>query len=291
MGAGTGLGLKFVQWFIRGIQFCSCAIVLAIYSYFLATLHNHNLPIATSLRAVEGISGAGTLYTLLALLMLCCLAGHTLTAFLAVLLDVCFIGAFIYVAVANKNGAGSCNGYLDTPFGKGQSASTVQADKGFTTLPSFHTACRLQTASLAVSIIAIIFFVFSILMEFALSRHHQKEKRYGPSPQNDYTSGFGRRKGGIFGRFFGGRKVVDASEEGNMLPQHPQPDQLNGIDNNDVSNPYNKYETGYGYAGVTGPANTAYMGAGGYTAPHSTAGYGQPNNYRYDDGVYDSPQH
>lgn len=154
MGAGTGFGLKFVQWFIRGIQFCCAAIILAIYSYFLATLHNHNLPIATSLRAVEGISGAGTLYTLLALLMLCCLAGHTLAAFLAVLLDVCFIGAFIYVAVANKNGAGSCTGVLDTPFGKGQSASTVQADKGFTKLPSFHTACRLQTASLAVAIIA-----------------------------------------------------------------------------------------------------------------------------------------
>ncbi|RFU78821.1 hypothetical protein TARUN_3388 [Trichoderma arundinaceum] len=302
MGAGTGFGLKFVQWFIRGIQFCCCAIVLAIYSYFLATLHNHNLPIATSLRAVEGISGAGTLYTLLALLMLCCLAGHTLTAFLAVLLDVCFIGAFIYVAVANKNGAGSCDGYLDTPFGKGQSASTVSADKGFTRLPSFHTACRLQTASLAVSIIVIIFFALSILMEFALTRHHQKEKRYGPSPQNDYTSGFGRRKGnGVFGRFFGRRspKVADASEEGNMLPQHTQPEQLHNIDNNDISNPYNhtdpynKYESGYGYTGVTGPtSNTAYMGAGGYVAPHNTAGYGQPNNYRYDDGVYDgAPQH
>ncbi|KAL5094177.1 hypothetical protein Trisim1_008285 [Trichoderma cf. simile WF8] len=292
MGAGLGFGLKFVQWFIRGIQFCCCAIVLAIYSYFLATLHNHKLPIATSLRAVEGISGAGTLYTLLALLMLCCLAGHTLTAFLAVVLDVCFIGAFIYVAIANKNGAGSCNGVLDTPFGKGQSDSTVSADKGFTTLPSFHTACRLQTACLAVSIIAILFFAFSILMEFALTRHHQKEKRFGPSPQNNYTSGFGKRKGGFFGRIFGSRQVVDGSEEGNMLPQHPQPDQLH-TDNNDISNPYNhtdynpKYETGYGYTGVTGNNNTAYTGAGGYTAPHTTAGYGQPVNYRYEDGIYD----
>ncbi|KAL7913711.1 hypothetical protein GGI35DRAFT_221594 [Trichoderma velutinum] len=297
MGAGSGFGLKFVQWFIRGIQFCCCAIVLAIYSYFLATLHNHKLPIATSLRAVEGISGAGTLYTLLALLMLCCLAGHTLTAFLAVVLDVCFIGAFIYVAIANKNGAGTCNGQLDTPFGKGQSDSTVQADKGFTTLPSFHTACRLQTACLAVSIIAVIFFALSILMEFALTRHHQKEKRFGPSPQNNYTSGFGKRKGGgFFGRIFGSRQVVDGSEEGNMLPQHPQPDQLN-TDNNDISNPYNhtdynsKYETGYGYTGITGNNNTAYTGAGGYMAPHTTTGYGQPVNHRYDDGIYDTAQH
>jgi hypothetical protein len=132
-------------------------------------------------------------------------------------------------------------------------------------------------------------------MEFALTRHHQKEKRYGPSPQNDYTSGFGRRKGGFFGRIFG-RRNVDPIEEGNMLPQHTQPDQLNTTDNNDISNPYNhtdgygKYESGYGYTGVTGPTNTAYMGAGGYVAPHGTAGHGQPNNFRYDDGVYDSAQ-
>lgn len=86
--------------------------------------------------------------------MLCCLAGHTLTAFLAVVLDIAFIGAYIYVAVANKNGAGSCTGVLDTPFGKGQSSSTVEANSGFTKLPSFHTACRLQSASLAVAIIA-----------------------------------------------------------------------------------------------------------------------------------------
>lgn len=296
MGARTGFGLKFLQWFFRGIQFCCSAIILAIYSYFLATLHNHNLPIATSLRAVEGISGAGTLYTGLALLMLCCLAGHTLTAFLAVVLDIAFIGAYIYVAIANKNGAGSCTGVLDTPFGKGQSSSTVEANSGFTKLPSFHTACRLQSASLAVAIIAIIFFVFSILMEFALTRHHQKEKRYGPSPQNDYTSGSGRRKtGGFFGRFFGRANKADPIEEGNMLPQHTLPDQLNA---DDIDSPYkhtdgyNKYESGYGYTGVTGPTtNTAYMGAGGYVAPHGTAGYGQQNPYHYDDGVYDSSHH
>jgi hypothetical protein len=131
-------------------------------------------------------------------------------------------------------------------------------------------------------------------MEFALTRHHQKEKRYGPSPQNDYTSGSGRSKTGFFGRFFG-RPKADPTEEGNMLPQHTLPDQLN----TDVDDsPYkpdgynNKYESGYGYSGVTGPTtNTAYMGAGGYVAPHGTAGYGQQNPYHYDDGVYDNSRH
>lgn len=154
MGAGAGFSLKFLQWFIRGVQFGCAALILAIYSYFLATLANHNLPISTTIRAVEGISGVAVLYTLAGLLLLCCVAGLTLTSFLAVVLDVAFIGSFIYVAVANKGGAGSCDGYLDTPFGEGKAGDTVEGSGGFTALPSYRVACRLQTACLAVSIIA-----------------------------------------------------------------------------------------------------------------------------------------
>ena len=31
-------------------------------------------------------------------------------------------------------------------------------------------------------------------MQFFVMRHHQKEKKYGPSPANNYTSGSGNRK-------------------------------------------------------------------------------------------------
>ncbi|KAK5993284.1 hypothetical protein PT974_06713 [Cladobotryum mycophilum] len=275
MGVKAGLGLKTIQWFIRGIQFCCAALILAVYSYFLASLHNHNLRIATSLRAVEGISGAATLYTLAGLLLLCCVAGLTATSLLAVVLDAAFVGAFIYVAVANRGGAGSCRGYVDTPFGK---------------------ACRLQTACLAVAIIAIIFFVFSILVEVALARNRRREKRYGPSPQNDYTSGYGKR-GGFLGRLFGRRKPGDAvADDANMLPPHTHPDQLDNNNNRHSyttettdhhANPYvnndgyTKYETGYGHHGAT-------TGHGPAVPPQSDAFQGvAPHNYRYGDGVYD----
>lgn len=154
MGAKSGIALKFLQWFIRGVQFLCAAVILGIFSYFLATLHNHNLNIDNSVRAVAGISGSAVLYTLIGLVLLCCVAGFAFTSFIAIVLDFCFIGCFIYVAVVNKNGAGSCNGYVDTPFGQGQSGNNVSGSNGFTALPSFHTACRLQTACLAVAIIA-----------------------------------------------------------------------------------------------------------------------------------------
>ncbi|KAK7427962.1 hypothetical protein QQZ08_005575 [Neonectria magnoliae] len=298
MGAKSGVGLKFAQWFIRGVQFACAALILAIYSYFLATLHNHKLSISDTIRAVEGISGLAVLYTLAGLVLLCCLAGHTASSFIAVVLDVAFIGAFIYVAVANKDGSSDCTGYLDTPFGRGKAGEKAKGSDGFTALPSFKVACRLQSACLALAIIAIIFFVFSIVMEVALARHHNREKRYGPGPQNNYTSGYGP-KGGFFSGLFK-RKKDHMPEEGGILPEHTTPDQLEttrqshatertAVNDDQEEGVYNKYEVGYGYPQ---PQATSYGRQDGYGQIH----YPEPEdhvsrpyqqNYRYEDGIYD----
>lgn len=287
MGARSGVALKFLQWFFRAIQFACAALILGVYSYFLAALHNHNLHINSDVRAVEGISGAAVLYTLIALLLLCCLAGLTFIAFVAIVLDVAFIGAFIYVAVANRHGAGSCSGYLDTPFGKGQSGQTVDGSGGFTTLPSFHTACRLQTACLSVAIVAIFFFIFSIFTELALARHHRKEKRFGPGPANNYTSGYAAG-GGFFSRLFH-RNDPNAIADENILPVHTTPDQLDTnrhsyatattAEDNLYNHNNNKFEKGYGYPTAGADAGLAARPAVGYQPP--------PMNYRYGDGIYD----
>lgn len=156
MVSKSGLGLKFLQWFIRGIQFGCAAVVLGIFSYFLATLHNHSFNIPTWTKAIEGISGAAVLYTIAGLLLLCCLAGHPFTSFIAIFLDVCFIGAFIYVAIANRAGANSCQGSVNTPFGTGSANNQItSATDGFTNLPTYRQACKLETASFAVAIIAV----------------------------------------------------------------------------------------------------------------------------------------
>jgi hypothetical protein len=302
MGAKAGFGLKFLQWTIRGIQFLCAALILGVYSYFLAALHNHDISSTNQVRAVEGIAGSAVLYTLIALLLLCCVAGFALTSFIAMVLDLAFIGAFIYVAVANRSGAGSCQGYLDTPFGRGRAGEVAEGNRdGFTRLPSYHTACRLQTACLAVSIIAIFFFLLSILMEVALARHHRKEKRFGPSPHNNYTSGVGKRtetaggSGGFFNRIFHRRGAGGAkSYNEDALPQHASPDQLGDggrqsyatettAVNHDAGYPagYHKPDAGHGYAGTTNANTGNYQTSG--TVPLQP-----PNsNYRYNDGIYD----
>lgn len=156
MGAGTGLALRGTQFFLRLIQFCCSAIVLALFCYFLATLHNHSLPTHTWVRAVTGISGAAVLYTILSVLLLCCFPGRSFPSFITMVLDIAFAGAFIYVAVANRGGASSCNGQVNTVYGSGDADTNVvdSANGGFTVLPSLRQACRMETACLAVSIVA-----------------------------------------------------------------------------------------------------------------------------------------
>ncbi|KAK4237820.1 hypothetical protein C8A03DRAFT_44357 [Achaetomium macrosporum] len=288
MGAASGIALRGLQFFVRTIQFCCAAIVLALFSYFLATLSNHDMSIATWLRAVEGISGAGVLYTILALLLLCCVPGHPFPSFIMMVLDVAFAGAFIYVATANRGGASSCNGQVDTVFGRGNADTNVvdNGSGGFTALPSLRQACKMETACLSVSIVAIFFFFISALLSLALVRHRRKEKRFGPSPANDYTEGYGGRKRW---NFFGlGRKRKGGTETGtdpNALPEHTTPDMMRDsyateqtrVDNSGgyggLGNGTSKYESPYGNAG-DGIPMTSY--------PNSTAGYRYENN----GGVY-----
>ena len=150
-----GVALKSLATFLRFIEFCCAAIVLALSLYYLIVLHNHGLPIATYIRAVTGISGAAVLYTLFALVLVCCVGGTFLSVF-AIVLDLAFTGAFVYIAWAYRDGTSSCKGEVTTPLGNGNEKSEVSNGKGgFTHLPSLYTACKMETAAFAVAIVGL----------------------------------------------------------------------------------------------------------------------------------------
>ncbi|KAI1262443.1 hypothetical protein F5Y18DRAFT_397208 [Xylariaceae sp. FL1019] len=266
MGAKSGLALKVLQWFIRGVQFGACAVTLALFSYILALASQHRITLPTWTRAVEGISGIGVIYTFLGLLLLCCLAGHPFTSFIAILLDIAFVGAFVYVAQAVRGGASSCTGTVNTPFGKSPASDTISGAG-----VKYGTICTMETAVLAVSIVAIIFFIFSALLEFVLVRHRRKEARFGPSPANNYTSGYGKKRG-FFG-MFRRKKANDEALNPNALPEHTHPNQVResyntestAVGGTELGN-YNKYDHGrFSHEGQTAyPETNPYTGGGHY---------------------------
>lgn len=145
MGFG-GVLLRFCSLAIRVLQALDGAVILGIFSYYLAILAQHHLPIATWLKAVEGLAGAATLYGLLGAILVCCLGGIAFFAFLGVALDVCFTGAMIAIAVLTRNGTSGCTGTVDTPLGSGK-ASDIKANL------SFGMACKLEQVAFAVAVI------------------------------------------------------------------------------------------------------------------------------------------
>ena len=161
MGTSSGLaGLKCLQWTFRGIEFGCSAVILAIYSYYLATLANHNMEITNDVKAVEGITAIGTVYTALGLLLICCCAGYPATSFISLVFDIGLACAYIYVAVANRAATGGCQGdSIYTVYGMGDASATPgggdggmtgvqQVTGGATRLPTYQLACQLMMVCL-----------------------------------------------------------------------------------------------------------------------------------------------
>merc|ERR1711939_934142 len=162
-----GALLRFGQTGLRLLEFACAAIVLGIYSYFLSVLADKNIHIPAWEKAVEGMSGAACLYLIFCVLLTLFLGCIRFFAFIAIVLDICFVGCFAAIAYYTRQ------------------AAPGAGDWGY--------VCSLNTACFAVSIVNIFLFLVTAVVQFLLARHHQKEKRYGPSPSNNYTSGTGRR--------------------------------------------------------------------------------------------------
>jgi len=192
--------LKALQTFLYSLAFGCAVVILALYSYFLAIQSGQNVGIPNKQRAVEGIAGSAVLYTILAVLFTCCLGGIIIFAFLAIVLDLLFAIAFIAVAIMTRDGAGKCSGNnVKSPLGQGPQNSR-NGRGGVRFGPTLRTACIGEKACFAVAILAIFVFLISAFVQVWIGRRHHREKRYGPSPANNYTSGSGikwykRRRG------------------------------------------------------------------------------------------------
>lgn len=75
MGFIGGTFLKLTQTVLYAVIFCASAVVLGIYSYFLAWLASQDMSIPAWEKAVEGLAGSSCLYLIFAVLLTCFLGG------------------------------------------------------------------------------------------------------------------------------------------------------------------------------------------------------------------------
>lgn len=141
---------------------------------------------------------------------------------------------------------------------------------------------------LAVAIIGAFLFFISAFVQIWIGRHHQKQKRYGPSPANNYTRGNGirffRRRGGARSAHAAAAKdaevgMISSGGVGGVAAA----DSVDPRYENPSTGTYvgNKYETGTNgvghHNGLT--HNSGIPTAGGYhTGPAGSA----VNPYGYD---------
>lgn len=157
MGFG-GAALKGGQTLLYALEFCCAAIILGLYSYFMAVMADRDVTIPKWTQAVEGMSGAAVLYTVFGVILTCCLGGKKIFAFLGIILDLLFCGAFVAIAVLTRDGATSCSGNVRTPLGNGDANAKQGWDNGnnndqYTYAVSLGTACTMNKACFAVAIV------------------------------------------------------------------------------------------------------------------------------------------
>lgn len=142
-----GVLLKSNSSLIRALEFLISLFVLGTFSYYIGVIHKENLYVPIWIRAVEGIAGAAVIYTGLAVILTFFLGGVMFFAFLGIVLDLLFCGAFIAVAILARDGAHSCSGRVSTPLGTGNSSGLGINGR------HLNRICKLEKAIFAVAIV------------------------------------------------------------------------------------------------------------------------------------------
>ncbi|KAL2266403.1 hypothetical protein VTJ83DRAFT_5755 [Remersonia thermophila] len=305
-GLGKGFASLFGLHLLVRILHGLCAIVvLALFSYFLATLGNSSLPTGTWVRAVEGIAGTAVGYTIIAGLLLSYFPGRSVPTFITMVFDVLFSAAFIYVAVANRGGSGSCStGEVDTAFGRGDVATNVRSEgtpgagEDAGSLPSLRQACQMEKACLITSCIAIVLLALSPFISVAIVRRRKKVLRRTIIQPDNVGVAPARRKG-LFGLFGQKGTAAGETENPNELPEHPTPQSL--TTSQSYFNGGHSHGQGSGGYGNLGDGTDAYGPGTGAYGPGTDA-YGPGNSYPmdsypkrenpyYPNGAYEQPRY
>jgi len=150
-------------------------------TYFVIELSRRNILNGRPL-AVEIISAAGFVWSAFVLVFTLCFLQRTFFQFFTIIGDLLFMGGFIAVVILLRDSfRGDC---------KSDGALVSWLVRGGRNLTA---NCQLIQGIFIVSIVLAVLFFLTLIIAFLAHRSSKKDKAYGPSPANNYTSGRGKR--------------------------------------------------------------------------------------------------
>ena len=164
----SGILLRFGGVINRILQLIFSIISVGIYAYFVSNIREAGFRPSNWTGAILGISTASAIYTLFGIVFTLCL-GANFFGSLAIILDVAFIGAFIFVAYATRAARHSCSGYVATPLGAGSAGS----ETGLTIATSLRRACQMETVVFASAIILCVLYLMTAIWQYFMVRNHR----------------------------------------------------------------------------------------------------------------------
>ncbi|KAF3210911.1 hypothetical protein TWF192_000062 [Orbilia oligospora] len=172
---------KLLSSTFRVLQILGTLFNTGCLTYFIVRLANRNLISGRAL-AVEIISGAGLLWSIFAFVFSVCLLQKTFFQSFTVIGDALFMGGFIAVSVLLRDSwDGDCSSSnLYVPW----------LQRGGNNLIA---NCRIIKGIFITSIILAVLFFLTMLTACLAHKSAKKDRAYGPSPANNYTSGRGKR--------------------------------------------------------------------------------------------------
>ncbi|KAK4611205.1 uncharacterized protein CLAFUR5_14025 [Fulvia fulva] len=140
MGFFKGGILRLTSTFLYFVAFCCSMLILGATIWFVVSFRG-----STRDFGIIGISAASAVYSFVAMLLTCCLAGVSFFALMAIVFDTVFMAVMMAVAVLNRAGRVGCP----------DNASTT---------------CRLFVATFAVAIIGVFAYLINIGISFIMRR-------------------------------------------------------------------------------------------------------------------------
>ncbi|KAF3905932.1 hypothetical protein ABW21_db0201000 [Orbilia brochopaga] len=172
---------KLLATLLRTAQVLATLYNTGCTTYFIVKLSDRNQITGKAL-AVEIISAAGFLWASFVLVFSICLLQKSFFQYFTVLGDLLFIGGFVAVTILLRDAwNGACNSRRQPVPWLERAGDNIS------------TNCQLVKGIFIVSIALSVLFLLSVLTSFLAHRHAKKERAFGPSPSNNYTSGRGKR--------------------------------------------------------------------------------------------------